>query len=530
MRRPKMSTEPEITGHGTIPAEEQTSAGLAEFRRLKTQNEITAEGAERLADAAATSFLSHYLATGGYLQDAITLLCEIATLNEERLAKPGLKGIFPLIVERLSDSFNPECCSLYDRAFVQVLEFCRRLPVGNVLDTQLRQFGLVTSQDLLDRKEKVKGRKGKFDPFLKSTIKKVFLLSRVTLGADVAITSIMMGKMKRVFPNAELVLLGSPRLRQLFGGDSQVRVCEVPYERAGGLVERLNSWPEVVGALKSERRNLKPDEYLIVDPDSRFTQLGLLPLTEEDSGYYFFESRGYRKLGIGCISQLALNWLNDRFGDDDELYPYVSLVEKDRELAKRLCEMLRRRGAVCLVSVNFGVGDNMRKRVQDPFELRLVSTLIDDGNVVVLDKGFGREEIGRANQLIHDLREKRYRVAEINEQNASDLLCAETGYADVVVWEGGIGFFSALIAETGVYIGYDSACQHIASALEVPTIDIFADISHALFFERWRPFGKGRVEVVRVDSEGLNGEQGNYHRILDDVMACHRKIKTAMAR
>jgi len=499
--------------------------GLEEFRRLKTRKALTVDAANRLSVEAASSFMSHYLATGGYLEDAITLLCEIATLKEERLAKPGLKGIFPLIVERLSDSFNPECCSLYDRAFVQVVEFCRHLPVGSILNKKLRHFGLMIGQDLLERKKRIKDREGKFNSALRPIVKKVFVLSRVTLGADVALTSLFMAKMKRVFTNAELVLFGSSRMRQLFGGDPRVRVCEVPYERSGGLIERLGSWLELVDALDHEKRGLRPEEYLIVDSDSRFTQLGLLPLVEDESRYYFFESRGYRKSGIGCISQLALNWLNEHFDVDEELYPYVSLVHEDRDFAKRFCQKLRSRKIDYLVGINFGVGNNNHKRIQDPFEERLILTLLDEGNVVILDKGCGTEEISRANRLIGKFRAKGEIVLEINESNASNALQKELNHVDVVVWEGSIGLFSALIAETNEYIGYDSAGQHIAAALEVPTIDIFADSNHPLFFERWRPYGKGIVEVVRADTTNLSGEQMDLDQILDDVMTYHRKIK-----
>ncbi|MFQ5902885.1 MAG: glycosyltransferase family 9 protein [Candidatus Binatia bacterium] len=371
----------------------------------------------------------------------------------------------------------------------------------------------------------MKKRQEKFDPTLRSTIKIVFVLSRVTLGADVAITSIIMAKMKQAFPNSEVVLVGSSRMGQLFGGDPRTRVRDVLYERAGGLIERLDCWLDLIKVLNDEKSGFKPEEYLIVDPDSRLTQLGLLPLTEDDSRYYFFESRGYRKPGMGCISQLALSWLNERFGAEEELYPYVSLSKEDRDFAKRICQKLRSQGADYLVSINFGVGDNMRKRIHDPFEEQLVSNLVDDGNVVILDKGYGKEEINRANRLITNLRRKGKTVVEINENSPSDTRRPGSVHAKVIVWEGGIGLFSALIAETNEYIGYDSAGQHIAAALEVPTIDIFADSSHPLFFERWRPYGKGVVKVVKADTPSPRRERVDLYRVLNDVMTFHREIK-----
>ena len=49
-------------------------------------------------------------------------------------------------------------------------------------------------------------------------IQRIIVLSRVTLGADVAITSVIIERMKRNFPLAEIVLAGGSKAPQLFGG------------------------------------------------------------------------------------------------------------------------------------------------------------------------------------------------------------------------------------------------------------------------------------------------------------------------
>ena len=511
----------EVNNSGMM-VEEDTFISLAEFRRLKAEKKLTRGVTERLSVQASSAFLSHYLTTGEYLREAVTLLCEIATLDDEDLAKPGLKGIFPLLVERLSDSFNPEYCALYDQAFAQVVEFCRHLPAGRALDTQLRRFGLMNEQNLLARKATLKHLRGKFNPSLKRCIKKIFVLSRVTVGAEVAITSIILAKLKQTFPQAELVLLADPRMRQLFGGDSRVRIRETQYERSGDLIERLNSWIEVVDTIDDEIRGLESSEFLVVDPDSRLTQLGILPVVEDDSRYLFFESRGYRKPGIGSIGQLTVNWLNNRFGGDDELYPYVSLPATDNAFGRQLSQKLRSGSSPYLVSISFGVGGNLRKRVPDPFEEKLILSLIDDGCVVLLDKGVGEEERLRANQLIAGLCEKGKLVTEVDEASAPYILQSETISCHIATWEGGIGPFASLIAESDEYIGYDSAGQHIAAALAVPTIDLFADRSYPLFSERWKPYGKGPVKVVK-----LNDSKNAPEEALAAVMAYHQESRKA---
>ena len=60
--------------------------------------------------------------------------------------------------------------------------------------------------------------------------------------------------------------------------------------------------------------------------------------------------------------------------------------------------------------------------------------------------------------------------------------------------------FAALIGASDAYIGYDSAGQHIAAALGVPTIDIFAGFSSPRMPERWSPHGPGPVHLLVVDA------------------------------
>jgi ADP-heptose:LPS heptosyltransferase len=72
--------------------------------------------------------------------------------------------------------------------------------------------------------------------------------------------------------------------------------------------------------------------------------------------------------------------------------------------------------------------------------------------------------------------------------------------ADAVTWDGGIGAFAGLIAASDQYVGYDSAGQHIAAALRIPTLTIFVNSNSATFAERWRPYGPGMIEVINIST------------------------------
>ncbi|OFW06090.1 MAG: hypothetical protein A3G20_01900 [Acidobacteria bacterium RIFCSPLOWO2_12_FULL_59_11] len=502
--------------------EQEMADRLAQFRALRARGALCTEATEQFAAEAASSFLSHYRKHGEILRDAITLLAEIATLEEPCLSQPGQQATFPMLVETLSDSFDPRDCSLYDRAFAQMIHFCRQLPAAADLDAGLQRFGIETEQDLLVRKARLREQKPLLKAEAQRNVRKVLVLSRVTLGADVAITNVILGKMRQTFPQAERVLLGSPKLHELFGGDGSLRIREVRYETDGTLLDRLRNWLPLVETVEEETRGLRPEEYLLVDPDSRLLQLGLLPVLRDETRYFFLESRRFGEPGQGALSQITLRWLQETFSGQDQIFPSVHLRETDREVAQEFCGRLRDNGSEFLVAVSFGVGGNPKKRFSDSFEERLVSHLLQEGSTVLLDKGFGGEEIERASRLVEKVKAGGYKVVELQPPTFSDKdRLPLPGSCQMVVWEGGIGAWSALVGASDEYVGYDSAGQHIAAALGVPTLDIFTETASPIFRERWRPAGKG---IVKVAEQALSG-RAQEDSFLSEVLVLHEEIK-----
>jgi len=217
---------------------------------------------------------------------------------------------------------------------------------------------------------------------------------------------------------------------------------------------------------------------------------------------------------------------NLRYLSSEELYPYVSLRAEDSRLAEALIQKLRRGGVTYVVSLSFGVGGNLAKRIPDPFEENLLLSLIDDGAVVLLDKGSGEDELRRIDELIGKLRERGKKVAEIAPHNVSETLKAEEIQADVITWHGGIGQFSAFISQSDQYIGYDSAGQHIAAALEVPVIVIFAGYTSPLIPDRWRPHTRGLVRTILVDTLSAIRHPLDPEAILSEVIQHYHQTKS----
>jgi ADP-heptose:LPS heptosyltransferase len=401
------------------------------------------------------------------------------------------------LIERLNDSFDPDACDLYNRIIAHVIEYYRRLPGGEDLDRALSSFGLRNEADLLNRKSRIDLKNQIANIKSGVALKKALFLSRVTIGADVAVTSVMIAKLCEMQPGVEIVLLGSSKLQELFGGDPRVRIREIKYERTGDLLSRLNSWIDLVAAVEAEREGCNPDQFWLIDPDSRLTQLGMLPLLKDETNYFFFESRSFRRAGAKHLGHLASCWMNETFGMQGQGFPFVTLPREHREFGRSIAEKLRHPSSTSkIISVSLGVGGNPGKRLSDSFEEGLIGKLLDDSQLI-LDKGASPEEHDQINRIIEKMRADGKTVIEVDAHNASEMMHQERIRADLITWEGGIGVFAGLIAGSDRYLGYDSAGQHIAAALGIPTLAVFVNSNSETFTERWRPYGKGAIAVFK---------------------------------
>jgi ADP-heptose:LPS heptosyltransferase len=348
----------------------------------------------------------------------------------ELAEEPCAKALFGVLVEGLADRFELALCDAYARLFAQA--------VARVHPEE-RPEALVARYERVRRVRPVD-----FEP------RRVVVLSRVTLGADVAVTSVLMAAAKRRFPRATIVFAGPGKNYDLFAGDPRVAHAAVEYRR-GGLRDRLAVWDDLKALLAD-------GDTLVLDPDSRITQLGILPVCPEER-YRLFESRSYGADSARALPELAASWAEETLGVAGAR-PYVSVEPLD--------------AARPYIAVNLGVGENPAKRLADPFEEKLLRLLAATGLPIVVDKGGSDEEAVRVERA------------------------AGHSGAPVSFWAGSFAGFAAIIAGSRLYVGYDSAGQHVAAACGVPLVSIFAGFPVPRMFDRWRPVGPG-CHVIRVD-------------------------------
>ena len=450
----------------------------------------------RLSRQVAYSFLDYYLKDCRYEEGFIDLLCRMSTFSDDPgLNKPAAVALFGIIIESLCDDFEELQTETYNRVMTQVISFCRSIPAGKELDKALNEFGIFNSDCLIERISKI--RDNGLVLSKEKKIKKILLLSRITIGADVAVTSVIIQRFAKIFPGAKIVLMGQDKLKEVYGGNPDTKIRDVKYLRKGGLLERLSSWHKVLSIIHEETQDLLPEEVILVDPDSRLSQLGILPLISSDR-YFFFDSRSDITFSKGLsMPELANAWVDSLTGEKDFCYPCVWLPEDVKGISASLLKKIRGCGPEKIIVVNFGVGGNYRKMVGEGLEEKLLLKLLEEqGTVILLDKGFGEEESALINLLLDIIENRGYQVAHAEFESDADLKIRH----GVVGMHTKIGEISALISESDEFLGYDSACQHIAAALGIPCVTIFAGSNNMRFIRRWSAFGRNASRIVHVDT------------------------------
>lgn len=348
-------------------------------------------------------------------------------------ATAATRALFGIVIERLGDLFEPRLCDVYSRLFAHVI--ARALPEYK-------------AGDLLVRYNRIR----QIRRFPGGEVNRVFVLSRVTLGADVAVTSVALAAAKSRFPEAEICLVGPAKNAELFAADPRIAPIAVMYGRSSMLRDRLLAAAELQIAV-DERGSI------VIDPDSRLTQLGLIPICD-DSRYFFFESRAYGGELEATLPRLTAQWANEVF----DIEPPAAYVAPPRQTK------------VASIAVSWGVGENSNKRIDDDFEYHVLAALLARQRPVVLDRGAGGEEAARVDALVQRLGSP----------------------AHLHIHDGSYGSFASHILQSRLYVGYDSAGQHVASAGHVPLVSIFNGYACNRMLSRWRP-QTNSARVVTVD-------------------------------
>ncbi len=300
-------------------------------------------------------------------------------LLDDLIAQGGDRELFRIVVERLADLFEPGLCSVYADLFSQVI--ARRIP-GLHGDHLAARYERVRRPRALDRSPESHPKH--FRALACDAWRRHRRYQRRARCGEAEV------------PECTIWFVGPKKSWELFAADPRLRHLAIAYGRGGTIDDRLSVWPQLREAVCLPRS-------IVIDPDSRLTQLGLLPICPEED-YYFFETRSYGAEGIDSLVTLTKRWVEETFGVTGD--PYMTTGLDATEFA---------------TTVSFGVGENPSKRVADPFEAEVLRRL---PRPILIDKGAGGEEAERVERAV-----------------------AKVGGDGIVMWDGSFAGFAAHIQE-----------------------------------------------------------------------------------
>ena len=473
------------------------------------------------AAALADAFMAAALESGAVVDlGHVDALCGLTL--DDRSAAAALAALYGRIVEPLCDDFSAAGVRICNLVLRRLIDFVRHRAEGSGMHARLLALGFADSAALGHRYERLL-RPPVIADQARERVRKVLVLSRVTVGADIVINSVMVQRLLSALPSAEIVLVGPAHLPQLFAGLDRVRCLHLPYERNGSLVQKLVVWESLEALLRGEGEGYAAGELRLVDPDSRLSQLGLLPLLAEEETCYFPSRLNPDPARNLSLNELVNGWLDCLLGTTAWQPPKVFLPAAAQRQGEAFLERLRQGGCRHLVVINCGVGGDDAKRLGEPFEsmlpLALLSRLAD--TIVILDSGCACDEKERVRGQLASYREMGINADFVEEGELAD---RRIGYSHGVVgFHGSIGAIGGLIAGADVFFGYDSCCQHLAGALATPSVIVFAGAPNQRFAARWRPYdATGQTVVIPVADKAALDDDG--------VAALVERTATAMTK
>lgn len=430
------------------------------------------------ADPSAAALLAHAEA-----------IADAADADDEALRSQGLKALFAGLVEPLNDGFSPAGRAVYAQVFPRIImRIAEREPA---LRQGLAAFAIHSESDL--RARYASARRG--DHPAPATAQRIAVLSRVTIGADILLTSVALQRLHQRYPQAELCVIGDGKLAPLLSGLPNVSVRATPYVRRGPLRERLTAWLTVCAAVT--------DCDLVVAPDSRLDQLGILPVTSDPARYHLWENTLPEGMPPRSLAEVLDDWLSQRFAPvwGRRCVPRLGLDAATHALATHWQTAFAGR-PVCAVKLDHG--GNSAKALPRSQEVAVLRALLERGWTILLDRGFGAEELANSQALLTDAGLTAYDIDDSGTglgQPISSLSAATIAAHRVLRFHGSIAGWAAAVTACRHALSYDSVGHHLAAAAGIPVTVAFTGHTHAAFPVAWQPRGPGSIDVVVIPTE-----------------------------
>jgi hypothetical protein len=310
----------------------------------------------------------------------------------------------------------------------------------------------------------------------------------------------------------------------MFENIPNTRCITYIYKNDGTLFEKMTSWPTLLTITRQEAQGHQPGEVLLFDPDSRLSQLGLLPLIDDASTYVFPSRASQARISDNKnLSLLANEWLNTILAENKTVYPKLSFAAPKLSHYTKFYSALKASGCEFVVTINFGVGNNPAKFIAGHFEDALINRLLATPHtVVVLDTGRGENELKRVKHLLKVFKTKNYQTAQVSDIAIESF--AQPFNHGLVAFKGPLCALGKMIDATDCFIGYDSCGQHLAAAARTPAVILFAGAPNTRFIHRWAPTNKENLTIPVISDTSRNNT--SLQLLLDQVETAVNGIRS----
>jgi ADP-heptose:LPS heptosyltransferase len=446
------------------------------------------------------------LVDGDPMLAAADRLADAADSNDQEESAEGLRALFSGFIEPLNDNFSKAGRAGYARLFSAMV--WRVASRDAALSRELRSLAVTDYEAFYARYSLA--RVG-ISPLPKKA-RKIAVLSRVTLGADILITSLALQRLRQRYPEAELMLIGDAKLGGLFSGLPGVRVVPVSYSRRGALRDRLSSWLKVRKAATEEGADL------VLSPDSRLDQLGVLPVVPDPNRYLLWENTQPSGQPLRSLAVRFDEWLVRRLElpEAAPAHPRIAFDAATAAVQECLKSAL---GEGPLAAVKLDHGGNPAKALPRAAELMLLNRMRERGWRILLDRGFGEQELANSDALIGELG---WTVCDIDDSDkkiglpVAGLAPSQLAERDCIRFHGSIAGWAAAASSCQLAFSYDSVGHHLAAALGVPILVAFTGFTHPEFPIAWQPRGPGSIKIITF-SDREKSDPRHWQRLLDAV-------------
>ncbi len=404
-------------------------------------------------------------------------------------AQTGLRILFADLIETLNDRLEPAGRSLSDRVMLRIIH--RAAAADPALAQALADHDLATEDALVARHAALVSGQAWTPPV---SPRRIAVLSRVTLGADILLTSVMLQHARQRWPQAEILLVGAAKLAALFSGPGGYPVLPIDYPRRGGLPGRLQIWLATAQALREQAVDL------VLNPDSRLDQLGLLPLAPLPATALW---RGLLpdQAPPSSLASLLDDWCRRYLNPQGpaclpRLWPDARTSHQAQVLAQRL-------GPGPWLACKFDHGGNPAKALPQAAEVAILHAARQRGWRILLDRGFGPDEEAASDALLAASGLTVWDLAEADLERSA----ASPPVDSVVRLSGSIGLWAAALRCSHLALSYDSVGHHLAAALGIPVIIAFTGHPHPAFAAAWQSCGPAAITQIVIPGQERDDPQ-----------------------